>query len=432
MMKSKSTSPFSRRRFISTAAAATTAGSISLRGLIELEAAPDGTGETDHFSYRLAPKDGPYIDSHRDNKAFARSEDKILLSEDNGKTWSHRLDFPDASKVNFSCILGNGNIVFSTEAKLYLSTDNLKTYRQIVVKDRDGSDYIEHTPKDPEKPGHYYHSLDGVHTWEIEGKEILVWGNYTNVIGGVAPVNIYYSTDNGETVKIAYSFGQNPKFQEKGTDLEKDPLLGAEDNEVICRHLHSVMYNPEEDAFYACSGDIDRGFGNECHWLRGTYDQGSDSWDWKVLVSVNSNSRHKSGGIHFVDGELYWAADANGPKTIRESYDRGIFHCAPGDIADLDKHTRMHNHGYEIGVMIIEDDFILAAHCAPASPHDCGFLVSPDLGKTWAQYDLKEFGKRSGVRFHQKNSDGWFRVDLRTGWVDPSEVLFIKPKPQAS
>ena len=29
--------------------------------------------------------------------------------------------------------------------------------------------------------------------------------------GGPVPVNIYYSTDSGQTVKIAYSFGQNPK-----------------------------------------------------------------------------------------------------------------------------------------------------------------------------------------------------------------------------
>ena len=58
-----------------------------------------------------------------------------------------------------------------------------------------------------------------------------------------------------------------------------------------------------------------------------------------------------------------------------------------------------------------------------------GFIYSPDMGKTWAQYDLAEFGPRSPVRFHPKNSDGWFRVDLRRGWIERAEVLFIKPKP---
>ena len=49
-------------------------------------------------------------------------------------------------------------------------------------------------------------------------------------------------------------------------------------------------------------------------------------------------------------------------------------------------------------------------------------------GETFAQYDLKEFGKRSPTRFHEKNGEGWFRVDLRTGWIQHSGVLFIKPK----
>jgi hypothetical protein len=50
------------------------------------------------------------------------------------------------------------------------------------------------------------------------------------------------------------------------------------------------------------------------------------------------------------------------------------------------------------------------------------------MGKTWQQYDLKEFGARSGCRFNKKNSDGWFRVDLRKGWIERAEVIFIKPK----
>jgi hypothetical protein len=79
--------------------------------------------------------------------------------------------------------------------------------------------------------------------------------------------------------------------------------------------------------------------------------------------------------------------------------------------------------------MIIEDGFILSAHYTTASPYDTGFIVSPDLGRTWAQYDLKELGKRSPLRFHPKNEDGWFRVDLRSGWIDRAEILFLKPKP---
>jgi hypothetical protein len=51
------------------------------------------------------------------------------------------------------------------------------------------------------------------------------------------------------------------------------------------------------------------------------------------------------------------------------------------------------------------------------------------MGKTWAQPDLKEFGKRSPARLHEKNGEGWFRVDLRSGWIKQADVVFIKPKP---
>jgi hypothetical protein len=256
---------------------------------------------------------------------------------------------------------------------------------------------------------------------------MLVWGNYCNVLGGPVPVNIYYSTDNGETVRIAYSFGRNPKFQEKGTD--PDSYLGDPNNPVICRHIHSVVYNPEERAFYACTGDIDRGFGNECHWMRGVYDSQADQWDWQILVSVNSNSRYKSGGISFVDGQLYWAADANGPKPADEKHDRGIFRCTPEELADPKKHTLLFDAEFEMANMIIQDGVILAGHCAPASTFATGIAISPDMGKTWKEYDLAELGSRSPARFHPKNSDGWFRVDLREGWITRKDVLFIKPKP---
>jgi hypothetical protein len=383
-------------------------------------------GETDHFWYREQPA-GKYIDSQRGGKAFAYAAGKVFLSVDNGRTWPHSTAFPDASLITFSHILKNGNILFATGAKLYISTDNLRSYQQIIVKAQDGSDYVPHTPKNPDLPGWYFHTLPGVVSWDVNGAEMMVWGNYCNVIGGATPVNIYYSTDSGRTVKIAYSFGQNPFFGDNGSPGggKGGALLGNPNNPVLCRHVHTVAYNPAEDAFYSCTGDGTRGLGHECHWLRGIYDGKKDQWKWKVLVSDVSNSRYKCGGINFVDGKVYWISDSNGPQP----YDRGVFRCDPADITRPEKHTRLFNPEVESGSMIIQDGVILASHCAPASPMDTGFIVSTDMGKTWAQYDLKEFGKRSPTRFHEKNGDGWFRVDLRSGWITQAEVLFLKPKP---
>jgi len=421
---------FTRRRFLGATAATSgilLAGASSF-GAVTTVKAPS-VASTEHFWYRLQPA-GPYVDSQRDNKAFGFTDDKIFLSQDNGNTWPSGTDFPDARNITFSCILSGGNILFATYAKLYLSTDNLKTFREITVKDADGGDYIPHTPQNADCPGWYFHPLDGVHTWDVDGREMLVWGNYCNVLGGGTPVNIYYSTDQGRTVKIAYSFGQNSRFRDNGSGggSATGTLLGDAANPTICRHVHCVAYNPAERAFYACTGDHDRDDKQECHWLRGEYDTEADRWQWKVLVSTASNTRYKSGGINFVDGKLYWIADANGAKP----YDRGIFCCDPADIADPAKHTMLFNPEYESASMIIEDGVILASHCAPASPYATGIIISPDMGRTWAQYDLKELGRRSPARFQKKNSDGWFRVDLRSGWIGRAEVLYIKPKKKDS
>lgn len=421
-----SQSILNRRQFVGTLAAAAAAGRVANGGVLDVPDPGPEIRETEHFWYRGAPE-GPYLDSQRDHRAFGFDDARIYLSEDNGRTWARGAAFPDAANITFSCLLENGNILFATRERLFLSTDDLETHREIVVKDRDGGDYRPHDARDPDQPGWYFHSLDGVHTWEIDGREMLVWGNYCNVLGGPVPVNIYYSTDGGETVKLAYSFGRNPHFQEEGTPPES--FLGNPDNPVICRHVHGVTYNPADRSFYACTGDINRGYGDECHWLKGSYDADADRWEWSVLISVDANSRYKSGGINFVDGQLYWAADANGPKRPDEAYDRGIFRCDPADLADPSKHARLFDAQFEMANMIIQDGVILAGHCAPASTFKTGIAFSPDLGQTWVEYDLAEFGPRSPARFQPKNSDGWFRMDLRKGWIERAEVLYIKPKP---
>ena len=162
-----------RRQFLATATAAAAGGVLlpSSSGL----AAPKGVGRTEHFRYRLAPLDGPYIDTQRDHKAFGFGDGKIFFSEDNAKTWARSADFADAENIMFSSILGNGNIVFATLSKIYVSTDNLKTYRELVIKDRDGRDYLPHTPIDPARPGSYFYSLDGVHTFQTDVGEMLIW-----------------------------------------------------------------------------------------------------------------------------------------------------------------------------------------------------------------------------------------------------------------
>lgn len=419
-------SPLSRRRLLAT--------SLSVGGVSALTSCrlfqptpftAERAGETEHFYWRLSPL-SPYIDSQRGDLAFGYDQGHILTSDDCARTWGHQMRFPDTGRITFSQILGNGNILFATANSLYLTDTALSFLRHVTVQDQAGDDYLPHTPLDPSKPGWYFHPLDGEHCFDVNGREMLLWGNYCNVIGGAVPVNLYYSTDHGRTVKLAYAFGISPRWQQRGAG--PDDLLGNPDNPLIARHIHSVAYNPAEDAYYCCTGDRDEPVNgqlqHECHWLRGTYDWEADAWDWRAIVSDSMNTRYKSGGINFVDGRLYWCSDANGP----EPHDRGIFACDPADLARPDRHEMLFHPEYEIANMLIEDGVILSGHYTPASPYNVGIIYSPDMGRTWAQYDLSEIGRYSPVRLHRKNSAGWFRLDLRQRWIERGRVMFIKPK----
>ncbi|MFN3166154.1 MAG: hypothetical protein ACE37H_03720 [Phycisphaeraceae bacterium] len=419
-------SGINRRVFLGSVAAA---GGVSLLGRATLNVRGDADraveGETPHFRYRLAPA-SPYVVTQRGSEAFAFTDRDVLLSGDCGETWPHRAAFPDAPRITFGCILSNGTVLFATRTRLFRSADKLKTIETVTVQHPDGTPYRPHQPLDPGLPGWYFHPLHGACCWDVDGREMVVWGNYCNVIGGASPVNLYYSADGGRSVKLAYAFGQSPRWQQKGAG--PGDLLGDPANPVITRHVHCVAYNPAERAFYACTGDHDeKDHGvtkHECHWLRGTYDRDADRWAWRVVVSDTMNSRYKSGGINFVDGKLYWCSDANGPKP----HDRGIFACDPQDLADKSRHTMLFNPTYEIANMLIEDGVILSGHYTPASPYHVGIIYSPDMGKTWAQYDLKGLGRWSPVRLEKKNADGWFRMDLREGWIKRGRVMYLQPK----
>src|SRR6185436_18302731 len=104
-------SMLTRRRFLG--ASATTIGGFMLPRTSKLIAAPSEVASTEHFWYRLAPA-GHYIDSQRDNKAFGFSNERIFLSEDNGKSWRYGANFSEAQNITFSVILKNGNILFAT------------------------------------------------------------------------------------------------------------------------------------------------------------------------------------------------------------------------------------------------------------------------------------------------------------------------------
>ena len=124
-----------RRHFLTTAAC-----SLALPGVCSFAAATEPeqplplSGENEHFIWRIQSPDEPYIDTQRDNKAFAFQGTTIMLSEDNGKTWPHTAEFEDAQNITLSVILKNGNILFATRERLFLSTHTIDTHRENIKR----------------------------------------------------------------------------------------------------------------------------------------------------------------------------------------------------------------------------------------------------------------------------------------------------------
>lgn len=160
-----------RRQFIGTATAAVGGLMLPMSDSFGTNrvTSPDDYPSTPHFWYRK-PFNTPYVDSQNKNMAFAFTNTEILFSDDNSHTWRYKKTFPDAKNITFSHIFNDGTVLFGSQEKLYLCEKKLKSYQGIIIKDTDGKDYLSHTPKNPDNPGWYFHTLTGADSWIINGQ----------------------------------------------------------------------------------------------------------------------------------------------------------------------------------------------------------------------------------------------------------------------
>ena len=84
----------------------------------------------------------------------------------------------------------------------------------------------------------------------LTARKCSIWGNYCNVSAEPHRSTSTTRPTAGETVQIAYSFGQNPATRTMVRRRRlSGTLLGDANNAVICRHIHCVAYNPTRMLF---------------------------------------------------------------------------------------------------------------------------------------------------------------------------------------
>jgi hypothetical protein len=242
---------------------------------------------------------------------------------------------------------------------------------------------------------------------------------------GASPINVYYTKDNGSTITVAYTFGQNPYYRDDGTydGGTTGTLLGDSTNSTKCRHIHSVTCDEDNATFYVTTGDEDRAdpfF--ECHWLKGVYNISADTWSWEVIVSDSPDSRYKTAGLRYHSGYIYFSSDA----TNGLSAELGVFKCLTEDIDNTSNHTKLYTASAVLTDLQISGTNIITAN---AGTTDNIVYISDDLGSNWSTLTMSKLSGAMKInRIHLPNSDGWFRMDIDGANYYDSYPVYIKFK----
>lgn len=292
-----------------------------------------GIGNVTNYGF-FSVYESPYqIIATRDNYQFGTDGYNLRWSSDYGATWTvypwgeQWTNIGQATTGNnyqFTItgahIFATGTLLFTISNKIYRSANGLGSApTQIIAQHANGTTYTIHTPSVASEPGSYFgwYDIEGAPSTLVSGAEILVWGNYANVALGAAPVNVWYSIDDGATVKAAYEFGQNTNYRDDGTDDggSTGTLLGDAGNTTVCRHIHSITRNPGTDDWYMATGDAAPSPA-EINWMKLTYNEGADTWSTSLIHNSSTTDEWKSVNLNFVSGNIYFGTDGGGTPGV--------------------------------------------------------------------------------------------------------------------
>lgn len=317
-----------------------------------------------------------HICTQRDNKVLAFNDaGTLMLSNDGGLTYPiTKITNPTISIITFAHLFENGNILFADETKCYYSIDNLLTYSQSTTKGISGSNFIPNTVSNFRSSGN-----DNAN---INGNEILVWGNYTLD----TEVNAWYSIDGGATVKSCYK---------PGVTLTPSATVPA-------RHIHAISFNPSDNSFWIQTGDSV----TESGWIKGLYNWETDTWVW-TLIRLDY-TYNKSVGIGFIGNYAYWGEDND-----TDAKKSGIYKVLYSDMANPASYVKVCNSLAPIGSFRVTGSEIIAV------PIGFKQVITSTDGIKFTKHTIKggeSLNSTYGLYFNiqNKNSNGHYLIDAVT------------------
>ena len=316
----------------------------------------------------------------------------IHWSDDNGQNWSAGYDYTAIStNVSLISITSKGSIiVFRNDNTIQRSSNGAVSFQTITPLGLDGNALVKHTPSNPLLPGIYYTPYKRICDVYDSSADtnIICWGSWGNKNDSNNPTYLFYSIDDGATIKAFYLFGQNPSYTDNGT------LLGDSENSLIVRHIHEISHNIYDGSFYVSTGD--NHVTDEIHILKFDYDSGLDEWSVPIDLLDNSTQRQRMVQLGFdADGYMYYGSDGD-PSVITQNdiaYNVwGLYKCKIEDVSDLSKHIELFASN-DVIVNYLYDNGTIAFSVTKQhdSLQDTNFYVSINKGATWMQADFTDY-----------------------------------------
>jgi len=334
--------------------------------------------------------------------------DRIYWSHDNGATWVNRTwtvdDETDASLIRTFHIFRDGKMIFSTRNnRLWKSNDTLQTITEVTLQNADGTDYVYHTPVNIAYPGTYFSRWGIAESGQVNGVEMFMWGNWGNTTfepQGANPTNVYYSYG-GDSVKVAYTFGQHPSFRDNGGANESTSgnLVGDPNNDsIFAYHVHNVCFNNIDTSFWAFTGEVD----SMANWLRGKYNPTTDVWSWTREANGHDDGPWvRASSIWWNNDSIYWISDA-----YQGTYG-GVLRIK--DTNGFANTRHMHPIIGDAGSSIVWGDTIVSGRASAGQGRTT--YLSTDGGETWHEYNFKVLPPNSF------KTSGWLLPDVTGRFV---------------
>jgi len=264
----------------------------------------DGIYENNFIYWKY---DTQNIVATRNEKILKLEGSTVYLSIDNGLTYQYSKSVAGLTIIQNAYIWDNGNISFESGTKAYLSTDNLANISEITPKNVIGENF---TPSSNQN----FMNISPDNFIFIGDIEIRVFSTYSTASDGVTNINLWYSKDNGASLKSFY-------------------LINSTEPVLDFNHFHGITYNSSDGSFWAVTGD-----GNTpklARWIKFTYNIDTDIWAGVEQVNGDSTSYYKSSALGFYGDDVFWGVD--------NTQKHAAFKCNISDIANPANYVKISN-----------------------------------------------------------------------------------------